>query len=382
MSPVLPVSDAFLAALRGSHPIAVSAVLCDPPGQTGTAPTGRKLAVVDGTVTLDGTADVRGSLDVTVAEAWPTGRPGAVALAPYGAEVFVTRGVVLGNGRVERAPLGFYRLSNVEQDEAPAGTLRLTGQDRMAGLIEAKLTGLRQFVGGTTLGAIVDSLVADVYPDAVVSWDDATSSTTIPYARIVEENDRWGFLNDLITAHGKEWHFDYRGVLVIRTPPDPAAVVWEASAGHAGVLTSVGRSRTREGVYNGVVATGNSQDDFAPASAVAVDDDPDSTTWWDGPFGRVPYVYESENIYTLGQAEAAAAAILRRVKGLPYAVDFSQVPNPALEPEDSVRITYPPVRGLHPPVASEVHALEQVRVPLTADGAMACGTRLQTTSGG
>lgn len=378
---MLPVSPAFLAAVRGSHGVAITATLLDPPGQTGVAPTGRALAVVDGEVTLDGTADIRGSLSLTVADAWPAGRPGATELAPYGAEVAVSRGIVFGNGRVERVPLGVYRLNGVEQADAPQGTLALTGQDRMAGLIDAKLIALRQFVGGTTLGAIVHALVTDVLPDAVISWDDATSSATIPYARIVEENDRWAFLDDLIRAHGKTWYWDYRGALVIADAPDPASVVWEASAGAGGVLVSVGRSRTREGVHNAVVASGNSQDGFAPASAVATDDDPASTTWWDGPFGKVPFLYESENIYTTDQATTAAARLLRQYRGLPYSVDFTQVPNPALVPGDAVRVIYPPVRGLHPPMASEVHVLDVVRIPLAAEGTMACATRLQTTGG-
>lgn len=382
MSPVLPVSDAFLAGVRGSHGVTVQAILCDPPGQTGVTPTGRELAVVDGTVTLDASADVRGSIDLTVAEAWPAGRPvGGTYLTPYGAEVFVTRGVVMANGRVERAPLGYYRLTEVSQDDAPTGPLQLTGQDRMGGLIEAKLTGLRQFTAGTSLAGIVDDLVTDVYPDAVIEFDDDTFDATIPYARVAgyDDDDRWGYLRDLVTAHGKEWFFDYRGVLVIRDAADPATVVWEASAGAGGVLVSVGRGRTRDGVYNAVRASGNDLDGFPGASALVVDDDPASPTWWDGPFGKVPLLYTSENIYTVPQATTAATRLLRRSKGLPLAVDFTAVPNPALQPGDAVRIVYPPVRGLHPPVASEVHVLEKVSIGLSAAGAMSCGTRLQTT---
>lgn len=376
---MLPVSARFLAALRASHQPAMR-VRVITPGATGADPPGTDLRVMDGSVTLDASADVRGTLDLTVADGWPDG--GSVTeLAPYGTELAVSRGVVFGNGDVERAPLGIYRVVSVEQGDAPAGALRVTAADRMSGIIDAKLTVPRQFLASATYGDVVDDLVGEVYPGVPVEWDDATDAGTLGRTTIVEA-DRHGFLKDLAAALGKVMYFDYRGALVIKDPPDPTVPVWDVDAGATGVLVAVGRARTREGVRNAVVATGDALDDFAPATAVVVDDDPASVTYWDGDFGKVPERFSSPLIFTLAQATAAAAAQLVQLKGLPYSVDFTAVPNPALEPLDAVRVVYPPRRDLPPrPRLVEVHVLEQLRIPLAPAAALTAATRLQTTGG-
>ncbi len=374
---MLPVSAGFLATVRSSHRIA-SRVRLITPGATGADPPGTDLRIVDGTVTLDGAADVRGMLDLTLQEGWPAGT-GTDEATPYGTELAVSRGVILGNGAVERAPLGIYRIVAVEQDDAPTGTLRVTAADRMSGIVEAKLTAPRPFLSTATYGAVVADLVQEVYPAQTIEWDDASAAGTLGRTTIVE-SDRYGFLKDLARSLGKIMYFDYRGVLVIRTVPDPTVPVWDVGAGRGGVLVKLSRAITREGVRNAVVATGEAADDFPPARAVVVDDDPDSPTYWDGPFGKVPEPYSSPLILTNAQAKNAAEQMLAQLKGLPYAVDLTAVPNPALEPYDAVRVVYPPVLGQVPIVIRERHVLEQIRIPLLAAGTLTATTRLSSRS--
>lgn len=374
---MLPVSTEFLKVVRGSHRI-VSRARVITPGATGADPPGVDLAVIEGTVTLDSSADVRGTLDLTLAEAWPAGVTTA-DLVPYGTELAVSRGVVFGNGAIERAPLGIYRITSVEQDAAPAGPLRVTASDRMAGLVEAKLLAPVQYLASQTYGDVIADLVQAVYPAAVIEWDDTTDADTLGRAAVVED-DRFAFIKDLVTAVGKVAYFDYRGVLVIRDPPDPGAPVWDVGAGANGVLVTAGRSLTRDGMYNGVVATGEAIDATAPPTGTATDDDPASVTWWEGPFGKVPTAFSSPILKTDAQAAKAAAAILARSLGRPYSVDFSAVPNPALEPLDAVRVIYPPVLGRSPTVAREVHVLDQLRIPLGSGTALTASTRLQTST--
>lgn len=371
---MLPVSSKFLATVRGSHGI-VSRARVITPGATGADPPGVDLVVIDGGVTLDGSADVRGSLtSLEVYAPFPTAWTTA-DLVPYGTEIAVSRGVVYGNGAVERAPLGIYRIQSVEQADAPAGTLTIGGQDRMSGLIEADLLAPRQFIAGTTLGAVVSNLVTEVYPAAVIEWDDATNLQTLTRAAIVEE-DRFAFLQELVTARGKVMYYDYRGVLVIRTPPNPTTSVFTVDAGATGVLVKVSRSLTRDGVFNAVVATGESADDFAPARGVATDDDPTSPTYWNGSFGKVPKPFASPLIYSNAQALTVAKAMLAQATGLPYSVDFSAVPNPALEPLDPVEVVYPRV-NVGASAAREIHVLDQITIPLASGGALGAKTRLQ-----
>ena len=373
---MLPVSDAFLAVIRGSHKAVFSALLCDPPGQTGVGPTGTTLDLLGGTVTLDGDADIRATLDATVAERWPTTLDSA-NLTPYGAEVFVTRGVELGNGSVQRAPLGYFRLSDVDQDDAPFGPLTLTGKDRMEGIVDARLEMPVQFAASDTYGAVVTSLVTGVYPGATIEWDDATNAESIGRA-IVAEEDRYGALLNVVQSVGKIMYWDYRGILVIKDPPDATTPVWDVSAGADGVLVSLARGLSREAVYNAVVATGEGLDDTPPSYGVAYDLDPASPTYWLGPFGKVPRFYNSPLLSDNVQATEAAASLLAQSVGLPYVVDFSQIPNPALEPFDPVRVVYPVDLEDVPHQRSEIHVLTRLTVPLTVAGAMTCDTRKVT----
>lgn len=373
---MLPVSDTFLAVIRGSHKAVFSATLCNPPGQTGVTPTGTALAILGGAVTLDGDADVRATLDLTVAERWPTTLD-YLHLTPYGAEVFITRGVELGNGSIQRAPLGYFRLSGVDQDDAPTGPLTLTGTDRMKGIVDARLEVPAQFLPTATYGTVVSTLVAAVYPGAVIQWDDTTNTTAIGRS-IVAEEDRYKALLDVVQSAGKIAYFDYRGVLVIKDPPATTTPVWDVSAGAEGVLVSLGRGLSRDGIYNAVIATGEALDDSPPVRGAAYDLDATSPTYWNGPFGKVPRFYSSPLLTTTGQCDAAAASLLAQGVGLPYSVDFTQIPNPALEPFDPVRVIYPIDLEATPHQKEETHVLDQIVVPLGVDGAMTATTRLVT----
>lgn len=363
-----PVSEAFLAALRGSHRIVTQAFVVAP-GQTGTSPTGVELAVVDGDVILDATADVRGTLALVVdgTDAFPHNADDD--LAPYGNELFVRRGIAFGGGRVEWVSLGYFRINSCSQDDAPNGPIRIAAQDRMGPLIRGRLTAPQQFAATDTYGDVLDALVADVYPGAVIEWDDFTDSDPLGRALICEQ-DRWAFLNDLVTGVGKIWYWDHRGHLIIRDQPDPADYVWTVDAGTNGVLITLGREISDAGVYNAVVATGEALDTEAPPSATAVDANPLSPTLWGGPFGKVPRFYTSSFITTTEQAENAAAALLRSVLGVPYSVDFRAIVNPALEPWDPIRVRLGSRR--------ETHIVTQLTVPLTATQSMTAQTREQT----
>src|SRR5690606_18295990 len=89
-----PVSPRFLAALRGSHTSRYRVRVLTT-FQTGTDPSGTELDILTGSVTLDGTANERGSLDLTLdsqaGQRWPANQFGI--LTPFGNELFVERGI-------------------------------------------------------------------------------------------------------------------------------------------------------------------------------------------------------------------------------------------------------------------------------------------------
>ena len=363
-----PVSAKWQRTVTGSHQIVVEARVVEP-GLIGVNPPGTVVEIIDGSVSLDAGADIRSTLHLTVPGEgmWPTST--SDLLAPYGREIHVRRGIRYAAGRTEWVSLGYHRIHAIEQDDAPRGQIRILAYDRMAGIIDARLLSPRSWRSSATYGQVVDDLVREVYPWATIEWDDGTSARTLG-RQVVAEEDRYAVLNDLVTSVGKIWYWDHRGVLVIRSVPDPAQPVWTVSHGERGVLVQVGRRLSREGVYNAVVAVGEAVDASAPVRAVAYDDNPLSPTRWGGPFGQVPRIYSSPLLTTRAQAADAARSILQRSLGAPYSVDLTAVPNPALEPHDPVRVRYPG--------RSEVHVIDRLTIPLVADQAMTGSTREQT----
>lgn len=362
-----PVSARLLSTVRGSHQMNARARVCST-FQTGTNPTGTEIRILGGDVQLDGTADIRSTLDMATEPAlWPAGVDDL--LAPYGNEIFVERGVEYGGGVTEWVSLGYFRIQAPGQANAPRGQVRVSGRDRMAGLIDGRLTSPRQYLASATYGTVVSALVTDIYPGATIEWDDSTDTQTLGRSVLAEE-DRHAFLSDLIRSVGKIWYWDHRGVLVVKDAPDPAEPVFDVDAGAGGVLIALDHELSRDSVYNGVIATGEAADTAPPARAVAVDANPSSPTRWGGKFGKVPRFYSSPFITTSTQALSAATALLKQSIGLPYSVDFTMVPNPGLEPYDPVRIRYDG--------GWRTHVLDKLTVPLIAAAAMTGATREQT----
>jgi Domain of unknown function (DUF5047) len=373
---VRPVSAGWDSTIRGSHHMVVRARVCST-FQTGTDPDGTEIQIVDGQVSLDGTAQVRTTLDLTTngrrddgRRLWP--RFASDLLAPYGNELYVERGVQYSDDTVEYVGLGYLRIEGPSQDNPPDGPIRITGQDRMAAIVEGDLTDPVQFLAGTTIGDVVEQLVTDIYPTAVIEWDDATDAETLTRS-VVADQDRYAFLDELVTAHGKIWYWDHRGVLVIKDLPDPGFPVFDLVSGRGGTLVSMTRELTRGGVYNAVVATGEAGDNTPPVRAMAFDSNPDSPTYYLGRFGKVPQFFTSPLLGSTGQAQAAAETLLRKQLGLPYTVRFGMVANSALEPFDPVLARYSDT------AAAETHVLQTLTIPLTEGGQMQATTKAQTT---
>lgn len=352
--------------LTGSHSVAFEARLVTE-YQTSDDPQGVELEILDGDVQLDGTAQIRGTLSLTTTGKWP--RRATDSLSPYGNEIFIRYGIDLGPS-VLWFPLGFYRIDAPEQDDPPDGPIRISGKDRMASLEDSKLIAPVMFDQSRSVGSMVNELVLDVYPDAVIVFDDDTTNADIG-RNILVDQDRRSALADLAASFGKIAFWDGAGFLRIMSAPDESVPVWEVNAGRDGVLVNVGRRMTREGVYNAVVATGEGTDNQNPVYAVAVDDGATSPTRWGGRFGKIPKFYSSPLITTSEQAQTAAEAMLRRSLGASYSVDFGAIPNPGLSPFDPVRVT---LRD----GSREIHVVEKLTIPLDAMTVMSASTREKT----
>lgn len=364
----MPVTAAdFAPIVTGSH-TARFRCLSLPTYQDGDDPTGTELKLIDGEVELDATADIRGAGSVTLAEPWPKVR--VLDLAPYGAELFLARGVDLGGGGVLWAPLGYYRVSEIEQGDAAKGPVSLSLEDRMSTIIDSRFLAPRQWVQGTTVGDIVSEIVSEIYPDATIVYDDDSNLSQLGRSLIAEES-RYEVLTTLAKGLGKVVYWDAAGRLVFETIPDEDVPIWYVNAGRRGVMVDSNRSLSRDGVYNAVVVLGEGTDEIAPVRAVAYDAQESSPTFFGGPFGRVPRFYSSPFITTQSQAESAAVNLLRQSLGAPYDVGVSAVPNPALKPYDVIRVVYNDG-------TRELHVVEKVTIPLTNDAALNISTRQST----
>jgi len=336
---------------------------------TGLDPDGVEIPVLGGSVTWDGTADILGSVELTTVARWPRARERL--LLPAGNEIFLRYGVDVG-GAVGTlwTPLGYFRINRPSQDDVARGPITLSGEDRMCRILDARLLRPRQLSVGRTLGNIFAELVLEAMPEATIIFDDDTEYATIARTLTTEES-RYKVLRELADAAGKMLYWDGEGVLRVESPPDPAEPVWHLRAGPGGALISASREISREQVYNAVVARGEGSEMADPVEAVAYDDDPDSMTYFFGPFGMVPRFYASPVISTEDQAYSAAVSMLRRSLGLPYEVAGEIAPNPALRPGDPVRFTWDDGNR-------ELHVWETLELPLDGESPMSGTTQQQT----
>lgn len=358
MVAIRPVSNAFLAAVTGSHLVAFRATALTS-YQEGTSPSGTGIPVISGDVTLDATADVRGTLDMfTDGTGWDT-RPGRHLVQPYGTELYVERGVVLG-GSVTWVGQGYYKIMSVEQAVSPDGNLEITGSDRMQGIIDAQLPSPRSYAATVSVLSVFNDLVLGVYPAATIDFDYDASLDQLGSPQVAD-TDRHGFLADLVTTRGKVMYWDYRGHLVIKSPPDPTMPVLTVGAGKGGVLISADRTLSRNGVSNAVVVTASGSGTSAAPLAVAYDNNPHSPTYYFGTYGQVPLTFSSPLITSYESAAATAILLLQKAITLPLTAVLTAVPNPALEPLDPLKVTYG--RGAAPDTSM---VIDTITIPLDA----------------
>ena len=365
-----PVSDRLLRTIRGSHKSTSRAKLITT-FQTGTTPTGDDVPIITGDVTSDANSNIQSTLDLTTSGEFSQD----AAMTPYGPEIFVERSVFFGDDTQEWVSLGYYRVEVMNQANPLTSNIRVSAKDRMSAIIGERLPFPKSFPSGALFEDIFDELIMDVYPDAVIEYDHTPGTLSINKTHVAER-DRYAFLKELATARGKIFYFDYRGILVVKDPPDVTEPVFTVDAGKDGVLTDASQEMTREQMYNAVVAIGEGTDTSPPVTAMAVDDNPDSATYWYGPgppagFGQVPRFFASSFLTTPEQCFSAASKILRDELGLPYRIDISHVPNIGLEVRDPLAIVIPkqPIR---------IQSLQTTRIPLSASDKMTGTTKEKT----
>jgi hypothetical protein len=348
-----PVSDRFLKRLAESHQIATRVQLFLTDGRV------LELEHTGGSVSVDRANAIRRTCTITSADVSLIPRTPSDQLATYGARLRIARGVYYGDGSSELVPLGVFRLDSVDGDVSE-GPVNLQGKDLSAIVSDDKLTE-PYTATGTVVGAIT-ALIQRSIPDAdVISTivDAPIGSRTFDV-----EADPWEGCQEIAAAAGAEVYANADGVFVIATLPDlmTAEPVWAVEATEGGVYISGDRAMSSDGVHNGVLARGeNTSENIPPVQYLAVDNDPNSPTYWDGPYGRRPLFYSSSTLTTVNACTQAANLKLAAAKAPNASGDISSLPNPALEPGDVFR-------AMHPDGSRELHQAASFSVPLEEGG--------------
>lgn len=332
------VSAEFLAEVRRSHTV-VSEVWCYPADGSDAV----QVPVSDGSVTLDATQPVRARLDISVEDTDWIPTDASDSLAPFGSELVAYRGVRYADGTTELVTLGWFGLEDAEiTDDGTGATARVAALDRMDRLSKAKFEDTYQVANGTLYTQAIVDVVDMLWPDCDVMdnfvGQSAMTSTLRPTAQLGD--DPVEFIQGLAYAIGMSLFFDGDGKLTLRkfTAQSP---VLEVSEGD--VLLTTSRSWSRTAAFNKVIVTGENTDGADVFRGEAFDSNPESPTYFYGPFGRVTEVRSFSQVESDNQAADVAANILAQEIGVPSAVQFTMVPCPALEVEDTVRVSRPSV---------------------------------------
>jgi hypothetical protein len=347
------VTDRFLKRLAESHAPLTEVLLLLTDGRT------LPLEHTGGSVTVDRSNAIRRTCTVTVADPALIPRTPADQLATYGARLRISRGVDYGDGTQELVPLGVFRLDEVGGD-VNDGPVTLSGKDLSAIVADDKLTA--PYTASGTVVSAVTALIQRSIPTAAVITsiiDQAIGRRTFDV-----EADPWAGCQEIASGAGAEVYCNPDGVFVIATLPDLATAipVWEIAATEGGVYIKADRGMSSTNVFNGMLARGeNTSENVAPVQYLAIDGDPNSPTYWGGPYGRRPTFFTSSTLTTTAACQNAATLKLAQAKAPNATGDISSLPNPALESGDVLRVQ-------HEDGSRELHQAASFTVPLDLGG--------------
>lgn len=317
-------------------------------------------------------------------------------LSIYGHEIRVYRGIqyaeVNGVPSSEEVLLGVFRIQshqaeeiwtnkNLEGENYPelweynGAIVSIDGIDRSANIIDYKLLTISQPVVGQP---IVQELYYLCDYENIIEIDNSNfgtglgsgvapflgTDTLMPaYSSVVYQEDRGVSINDLVATINCRAFVSREGKLKLESIEElPDVLTGEER--ELPPLFSVSTQNTRDGLYNAVVARGEQVDDIYPVQGVYKNLDYSTKTFWDGPFGNVPFFYDSNILGTTEAAELAAEYRLNSIlKDRTRTFSINTVPDPTLDPNDIVKLVLP---GRNPFPAK----ITSITIPLNTTEAM------------
>jgi hypothetical protein len=361
-----PVSADFKEAVRKSHSAIVKVEIYDMANGTilSTA------QPINGEVTIDNRRSIRREctlefvdIDGTLV---PTNNISSVLL-PYNREVKIYRGISFPDGTEELVPLGVFIITSVDITESAQGVkVTIRGSDRSLILARAKFTNHEFYIAdGTAKETAIENILKYRYPKVKTIFPATGQVTTLLYPTLDQSSDPWREALKIAESASMDLYFDENGVARMRPIPDPdkGTTVATYEDGTDSVLIQIARSLSIDESYNGVIYTGEGTNLSLGVIGEAWDDNPSSPTYRET-YGEVPLFKSSPTILTVGEAQEAASAELKKVIGASEKITWDQLVNPAHDVFDLVKVTRSPV-GI-----DKILMLDAISIPLAASGTM------------
>lgn len=281
-------------------------------------------------------------------------------LAPYGNMIRATRGIVFADGTYFAWVVFLGRIQETTLNED--GTCTVFCADPCADVVEVKFLTPENSQAGLSIANEVTRLISDAVPLATFGpFDDFA----VPVQELTWQLDRAQALDELATTVGAFWYSLANGDFVLRRYPwtVPSVPVTAYADAESGSVLATRASRSRDSVFNSLTVTGERLNGDMPVYATAQDDNPDSPTFIDGPFGRRHQLLRLQTPGSQGAAQGAASDNLKRLTALVDSWQWTMTVDAALELGDTVSLNVRGQTGIIQVVAS-------FNLPLSVDSTM------------
>lgn len=334
------------------------------------------IPVIEGQIVVDRNSEIRRSGSISIGDETLTPALNESHAGAFSVEIHVYHGVVYPDGSEELIKMGIFNIDSLSWDASGYPVLQIN--DRSKFLQRDPLVSPRDY-SGKLVKSVINEVVAETIPGVDVEFEDGLDNPRLPGGSVFE-GARTEILQRCCELMGAEWFFDVNGSLQVVEVPDStatdAAVVWELNVGEGfielqgdegdehlvtspqGIMTSFNRTVGREGTWNAVVVYGAAPDsNTAQPYALAYDNDPNSPTYYNGPFGKSTKRVDNQLLTSVAQCTEAAVAELKNNLGLSRATDFGAIGNPALDVGEHILLSF--LDG-----SQEVHLLDNYSYPL------------------